>query len=85
MRVGQLFIDPVTRLLGQFCLVNLAGGDHHLLQLSADLVAVHVNVRKVVVVTIPLDLAKSWLQRAPVPKADVVERRAIGAELQSLE
>ena len=75
--VDQLFVDPVAAAFRQLVDVELARGEHHLPHLAVDLVAIDVDVGEVVVGADFLDLPQRVLQRAPVPQADVLERRLV--------
>ena len=77
MRVDQLLVDPVAAALRQLVHVQLASREHHLPHRAVDLIAVDVDVGEVVVRADLLDLAQRVLQRAPVPEADVLQRRLV--------
>src|SRR6202044_927102 len=47
--VDKLVVDPVAAAVGQLVNVQFAHGQHHLAQRSVDLVAINVDVGKVVV------------------------------------
>ncbi len=83
--VDQLLVDPVAAALGQLVDAQFAGADHDLTHAAVDLVAVDVDVGEVVVGPDLLDLAERVLQRAPVPQADVVERRAVARGVDRLD
>ena len=77
VRVDQLVIDPVAAALRQLVHVQFARGKHHLARGAVDLIAIDVDVRKVVVGANLLNLPQCILQRVPVPQADVLQRRLI--------
>ncbi len=77
MRVDELFVDPVPAARGQLLHVQLARRQHHLPKRAVDRVAIDVDVREVVVRADLLELPERVLQRAPVPKPNVLERRLI--------
>ncbi len=94
--VDQLLVDPVAAALGQLLDVQLARRQHHLAQGAVEVVAVDVDVGKVVVGADLLLLAQGVLQGVPVPQADVLQRglivggvggidRGLGGKLTLLE
>ena len=60
-------------LIGKLVDVELAGGEHDFAGGAVDVVAVDVDVGKVVVGADLLDLAEGVLEGVPVPEADVLE------------
>ncbi len=72
MGVNQLLINPVLAAFGQFIDVQFAGSEHHLAQITANLVAVDVDVGKIIVSADLLNLAQRILQCLPIPKANVL-------------
>ena len=77
MGVDQLLVDPVAAALGQLLDVQLARRQHHLAHGAVEVVAIDVDVGKVVVSANLLLLAQGVLQRVPVPQADVLQRGLI--------
>ena len=74
-----MLVDPGLRALGQQRGVELARREHHLRVLPLDLVAIDVDVAKVVVEADFLELPIGRDQRARVPHPDVIDsRRVIG-------
>ena len=71
--VDELLVDPVAAALGELGDVELARGQHHLADRAIDFIAIDVDVGKIVVGADFLDLTESVLQRAPVPKPDVLK------------
>ncbi len=71
--VGEALVDPVAAADGELVDVELAGGEHDLAGGAVDVVAVDVDVGKVVVGADLLNLAEGVLEGAPVPEADVLE------------
>ena len=73
MGVNQLFIDPVPAAFGQLLHIQFAGGEHHLAQIAIDLIAIDVDIGKVVVGADFLNLTQSVLQCLPIPQPDVLQ------------
>ena len=73
------------RLLGgNFPDVEFARREHHLADRTVKLVAIDVDIRKVVVSPDGLDLTQGILQRTPIPQPDVRKSRLVAGPLQSL-
>ncbi len=85
MGVDQLFVDPVAAALRQLVHVQFACGQHHLANRTAELISIDVDSRKVVVSPDFLNLTERILQRPPVPKPYVLERRLIAGRFHRLD
>ena len=77
MGIDQLFVDPVAAALGQLVHIQLAPGEHDLAHGAVDLIAIDIDIWKVVVSPDLLNLAQRILQRPPIPQPDVLERRLV--------
>ena len=85
MGIDQLLVDPVAAACRQLVHIQLAGGEHHLADGPADLIAIDVDVGKVVVGANFLNLAQRVLQRVPIPQPDVFERRLVVRRVNRLD
>ena len=83
MRVDEFLVNPRARLLRELADIQLARGEHHLPGLSANFVAININVLKIVVGANLLYLSQGVAQGRPIPEADVVERRLIVSNLEA--
>ena len=81
--VNELVVDPVAAAFGKFVNVQFAGGEHYFAQASANLVAIDVDIGKIVVGANLLFLAQRILERLPVPEPYVLERRLVVGRIRS--
>ena len=83
--VDQLRVDPVAGGFRKPLDVQLAGGDHHLPQRAVNHVAIDVDVGEFVVGADGLNLPQRVPERAPVPQADVLDRRLVVGEVHRFD
>ena len=84
MGVNQLFVDPVPAAFRQFFDIQFAGSEHHLAQIAGNLVAIDVDVGKIIVGADFLNLAQSVLQRLPIPKTNILQSGLIIRHIRRL-
>ncbi len=77
VRVDQLLVDPVATALRELIDIQLARGEHHLASHTVDLIAIDVDVGKVVVGADFLNLTQGVLKSVPVPQTNILKRRLI--------
>ena len=77
MGVDQLLVDPVATALREPIDVQLARGEHHLTSHAIDLIAINVDVGKVVVGADFLNLTQGILESVPVPQTNVLKSSLI--------
>jgi hypothetical protein len=71
--VGEALVDPVAGADGELVNVEFASGEHDFAGGAVDVVAVDVDVGKIVVGADFLNLAERVLKGVPIPEADVME------------
>ena len=74
MGINQFVVDPVAAALRKFVHIQFARGQHDFAHRAVNLVAINVDVGKVVVSANLLDLAQCILERVPVPQANILQR-----------
>ena len=85
VRELQALVHPGARVGGSSDGIDLPRGEHHLAPAVANVVAVDVDVVKVVVEADHLQLAVGVEQRPGIPQPDVRERRLVALDRRRVE